>query len=204
MYANLDKRVITVSEVYKKIDPILNKLKKEHVKIMIGGAKKVGKEFMKDIEYASIVAMILIFITLVTMFDSITLPFVVVSVIPLSMLGVVIGNFIMGMNWTMIGMIGVVGLSGIVVNDGIIMIEFIKNTKNISELIIKAKQRVRPILLTSVTTILGLATLIFYPFGQSVILQPLAIAIGFGVAFSTLLNLFYLPLFFAIIKRIKN
>ncbi len=204
VYANLDKRVITVSEVYKKIDPILNKLKKEHVKIMIGGAKKVGKEFMKDIEYASIVAMILIFITLVAMFDSITLPFVVVSVIPLSMLGVVIGNFIMGMNWTMIGMIGVVGLSGIVVNDGIIMIEFIKNTKNISELIIKAKQRVRPILLTSVTTILGLATLIFYPFGQSVILQPLAIAIGFGVAFSTLLNLFYLPLFFTIIKRIKN
>jgi multidrug efflux pump subunit AcrB len=83
------------------------------------------------------------------------------------------------------------------------MIEFLKNVKNIDELIEKATLRVRPILLTSITTILGLATLIFYPFGQSVILQPLAIAIGFGVAFSTLLNLFYLPLFFMILKRIK-
>jgi multidrug efflux pump subunit AcrB len=137
------------------------------------------------------------------MFNSVLLPFVVISVIPLSFLGVVIGNMIMGMNFTMIGMIGVVGLAGIVVNDGIIMIEFLKDVKTLDELKTKASYRVRPILLTSITTILGLATLIFYPFGQSVILQPLAIAIGFGLAFSTLLNLFYLPLFFAILRKIK-
>ena len=110
---------------------------------------------------------------------------------------------VMGINFTMIGMIGVVGLAGIVVNDGIIMIEFLKNVKDIKHLKDRASDRVRPILLTSITTILGLATLILYPFGQSVILQPLAIAIGFGLAFSTMLNLFYLPLFFAILKKIK-
>ena len=203
VYANLDKKVITTSEVYKKIDPLLKELKEEGVKIEIGGAKKVSKEFMKDIKYSAIVAVILIFLTLVAMFNSVLLPFVVISVIPLSLLGVIIGNFIMGMNFTMIGMIGVVGLAGIVVNDGIIMIEFLKDAKSLEDLMNKASLRVRPILLTSITTILGLATLIFYPFGQSVILQPLAIVIGFGLAFSTLLNLFYLPLFFAIIKRIK-
>jgi HAE1 family hydrophobic/amphiphilic exporter-1 len=158
---------------------------------------------MQDMKYSGILALILIFITLVAMFDSIVLPFVVISVIPLSFLGVIIGNFVVGINFTMIGMIGVVGLFGVAVNDGIIMIEFIKEAKNINELINRAKFRVRPILLTSVTTILGLLTLMFYPFGQSVILQPLAVAIGFGVAFSTLLNLFYLPLFFAILKKIK-
>ena len=204
VYANLDKKVITTLEVYKKLNPLLESLKKEGVKITIGGAKKVGKDFMNDIKYAGILAIILIFITLVAMFNSVLLPFVVISVIPLSLLGVIIGNFIMGMNFTMIGMIGVVGLAGIVVNDGIIMIEFLKEAKTIKELKEKASLRVRPILLTSITTILGLATLIFYPFGQSVILQPLAIVIGFGLAFSTLLNLFYLPLFFAIIKRIKK
>jgi multidrug efflux pump subunit AcrB len=204
VYANLDKKIITTNEVYKQIDPLLNKLKKEGIKISIGGAKKVSKTFMKDIKYAGIIAMILIFITLVAMFNSVLLPFVVISVIPLSLLGVIIGNFIMGMNFTMIGMIGVVGLAGIVVNDGIIMIEFLKDAKTIEDLKKRASLRVRPILLTSITTILGLSTLIFYPFGQSVILQPLAIVIGYGVAFSTLLNLFYLPLFFAIIKRIKN
>ena len=158
---------------------------------------------MNDIKYAGVVALILIFITLVAMFNSVLLPFVVISVIPLSFLGVIIGNILMGMNFTMIGMIGVVGLAGIVVNDGIIMIEFLKDAKTIRNLEERATHRVRPILLTSITTVLGLATLIFYPFGQSVILQPLAIAIGFGLAFSTMLNLFYLPLFFAILKRIK-
>ncbi len=204
VYANVDKKVITTNEVYKRINPLLEKLKKEGVKITIGGAKKVSKNFMRDIKYSGILAVILIFITLVAVFNSVLLPFVVISVIPLSFLGVIIGNLIMGMNFTMIGMIGVVGLAGIVVNDGIIMIEFIRNAKTIKELEERAKQRVRPILLTSITTILGLATLIFYPFGQSVILQPLAIAIGFGVAFSTILNLFYLPLFFAILRKIKK
>ena len=203
VYANLDKKVITSAEVYEKINPLLDKLKKEGVKIEIGGAKKVGKEFMNDIKYAGVVALILIFITLVAMFNSVLLPFVVISVIPLSFLGVIIGNVLMGMNFTMIGMIGVVGLAGIVVNDGIIMIEFLKDAKTIQNLEERATHRVRPILLTSITTVLGLATLIFYPFGQSVILQPLAIAIGFGLAFSTMLNLFYLPLFFAILKKIK-
>ena len=203
VYANLDKKVITTAEVYKKIAPLLNQLRSEGVKVTIGGAKKVSKEFMRDIKFAGIVAIVLIFITLVAMFNSVLLPFVVISVIPLSFLGVIIGNMIMHMNFTMIGMIGVVGLAGIVVNDGIIMIDFLKDVKNREELEEKASFRVRPILLTSVTTILGLATLIFYPFGQSVILQPLAIAIGFGLAFSTILNLFYLPLFFAILRKIK-
>jgi len=203
VYASVNHKVITTNEVYKKLQPVLDKLKKEGIKYQIGGAKKVSKAFMKDMKYAGVLAIILIFITLVAMFDSVILPFVVISVIPLSFLGVIIGNFVVGINFTMIGMIGVVGLFGVAVNDGIIMIEFIRSAKNMDELIERARFRVRPILLTSITTVLGLATLMFYPFGQSVILQPLAVAIGFGVAFSTLLNLFYLPLFFAILKRIK-
>jgi len=203
VYANVNHKLITTDEVYKKLKPILKELKKEGIKYKIGGAKKVSSAFMKDMEYSGVLALILIFITLVAMFDSIVLPFIVISVIPLSFLGVIIGNFLVGINFTMIGMIGVVGLFGVAVNDGIIMIDFIKDAKNMKELIDKAKFRVRPIFLTSITTVLGLLTLMFYPFGQSVILQPLAVAIGFGVAFSTLLNLFYLPLFFAILKKIK-
>ena len=203
VYANINHKLITTNEVYQKLQPLLKELEKEGIHYKIGGAKKVSKAFMKDMRYAGVLALILIFITLVAMFDSIILPFVVISVIPLSFLGVIVGNFLLGLNFTMIGMIGVIGLFGVAVNDGIIMIEFIRNAKNIEDLIKKATFRVRPIILTSMTTILGLSTLIFYPFGQSVILQPLAVAIGFGVAFSTILNLFYLPLFFAILKKIK-
>jgi len=201
VYASLNKKIITTSDFYKKITPVLNELKKEGLKVIIGGAAKTSKEFMKDLKAALVVALLLIFLVLVLTFDSIMLPFVVISVIPLSFLGVIIGNMVMGMNMTMLGMIGIVGLAGVVVNDGIVMIDFIKKAKNIEEILQKASQRLRPILLTSVTTFFGLSTLMFFPYGQSAILQPLAIALGFGLMWGTLLNLFYLPVFYYILNK---
>ena len=107
----------------------------------------------------------------------------------------------MGMNMTMLGMIGIVGLAGVVVNDGIVMVDFIKKAKNIEEIILFSSRRLRPVLLTSITTFFGLITLMFFPYGQSAILQPLAIALGFGLLWGTILNLFYLPLFYYILNK---
>ncbi len=152
---------------------------------------------------AATIAIFLIFIALIWMFDSIALSLFVLSTIPLSLFGVLIGHIIMGMNLTMPGMLGIVGLAGVVVNDGIIMIDFIRRAKSYEDFIQKATHRLRPILLTSVTTILGLSTLIFFAAGQSVILQPMAVSLGYGIAWATVLNLFFLPLLYAMIKRIK-
>jgi multidrug efflux pump subunit AcrB len=201
VYASLNKKIITVSQFYKKIDPVLKKLKKEGFIVLIGGAAKTSKEFMKDMEISLIIALLLIFMILVLMFDSVLLPFVIISVIPLSFLGVIIGNNLMGMNMTMLGMIGIVGLAGVVVNDGIVMIDFIKKAKNIPEILFFASNRLRPILLTSITTFFGLFTLMFFPYGQSAILQPLAIALGFGLLWGTFLNLFYLPVFYYVLNK---
>jgi HAE1 family hydrophobic/amphiphilic exporter-1 len=201
VYASLDKKIITVKEFYQKINPILTQLKKENIKILIGGAAKKSKEFLKDIKEAMVVAILLIFLVLVLMFNSIFLPFVIISVIPLSFLGVILGNMIMGMNLTMLGMIGIVGLAGVVVNDGIVMIDFIKKAKSLEDILTFASFRLRPILLTSLTTFFGLITLMFFPYGQSQILQPLAIALGFGIMWGTVLNLFYLPVFYYILRR---
>ena len=137
------------------------------------------------------------------MFNSALLPFIVISVIPLSFLGVIAGNMIMHMNMTMLGMIGIVGLAGVVVNDGIVMIDFIKKAKTIEEILEFASHRLRPVLLTSITTFFGLLSLMFFPSGQSAILQPLAIALGFGLAWGTLLNLFYLPIFYYVLRGRK-
>jgi multidrug efflux pump subunit AcrB len=201
VYASLNKKIITTADFYKKIDPLLKKFKKEGIEVLIGGSAKKSKEFMRDVQEAMLVAVLLIFLVLVLMFNSVLLPFVVISVIPLSFLGVIIGNYIMGLNMTMLGMIGVVGLAGVVVNDGIVMIDFIKKAKNLEELLIFASHRLRPILLTSITTFFGLFTLIFFPFGQAQILQPLAVALGFGLIWGTLLNLFYLPVFYYILNK---
>ena len=68
----------------------------------------------------------------------------------------------------------------------------------------RVKLRVRPILITSLTTMFGLSTLIFYPSGQGVFLQPLAISLGFGLLWGTILNLFYLPVMFVLLLKLKK
>jgi len=99
---------------------------------------------------------------------------------------------------------GMIGLAGVVVNDGLIMLDFIKNSKNQSEMMEKAGHRLRPILLTSITTVLGLSSMIFFASGQALIIQPMAISLGFGIAWATVLNLYYVPLMYSVIYRVKE
>ncbi len=152
---------------------------------------------------SAIVAIVLIFIALVWLFDSFVKPLIVLSVIPLSLLGVYGGHMLMGLNMTMPGLIGTVGLVGVVVNDGLLMVQFIQRARNKAELVSLAKTRLRPILMTSVTTVLGLSTLIFFASGQAQILQPMAVSLGFGLAWATFLNLVYVPLLYSVVYRVK-
>ena len=148
---------------------------------------------------AFVIALILIFVALVWMFDSVVKSLIILSTIPLSIIGVLLGNLLLGINLSMPGLNGIVGLAGVIVNDGIIMVDFNQKARTLEELKRFATQRLRPILLTSLTTILGLSTLIFFASGQSLILQPMAVALGFGVAFATVLNLYYVPMVYRIV-----
>lgn len=206
IYITLDKRILTVNQMLDRLSPYLQKLKREGFVVEIGGARKVNRAFLRDLARAGVVALALIFLTLVLIFDSLKLPFIIVSVIFLSFLGVLIGNWLLGLNMTMLTRIGMVGLAGVVVNDGIVMVDFLRRARSRSELLQLASYRLRPILLTSVTTFFGLLTLIFFPFGQSKILQPLAVALGFGLLWATILNLYYVPLLFYLLegKRLKR
>ena len=104
---------------------------------------------------------------------------------------------------TLPGVMGIIGLAGVVVNDGLIMLSFIKDAKDYDDLVESAGHRLRPILLTSVTTVLGLLTLMFFASGQALIIQPMAISLGFGIAWATILNLYYVPLMYGVIYRVK-
>ncbi len=189
---------ITSEEVYTQLQSVLDSLQK-YVKIDIKGEQQENEKVQKEMGQAFIIALILIFISLVWMFDSLVKSLVILSTIPLSILGVLVGHFIMGLNVTMPGLIGMVGLAGVIVNDGIIMMDFIQKAKNLQEMKQYALLRLRPILLTSLTTILGLSTLIFFASGQSLILQPMAVALGFGILWATVLNLYYVPMVYRLI-----
>ena len=206
VYADVDTDIITANEVLRIIKPFLKEIEKNNKDVIVelGGEAKQNKQLAKEMGLASAIAVFLIFMTLLIMFDSFKYTFMILSIIPLSLLGMLIGHFVMGLNITMPSLVGALGLAGVVINDGIIMIDFIRNVKNKNELLLKASHRLRPIMLTSITTLIGLMTLIFFPTGQAVILQPLAISLGYGLFWGTVLNLLYLPTLFAIVKRIKN
>lgn len=194
---------ITSDEVYEKLNPVLEDIKKD-ITITIKGEQEENQKVKKEMMEAFVIALILIFIALIWMFDSIIKSLIILSTIPLSILGVLAGHFIMDIHLTMPGLIGIVGLAGVIVNDGIIMMDFIQKAKDLKEMKSFAMLRLRPILLTSLTTILGLSTLIFFASGQSLILQPMAVSLGFGILWATVLNLYYVPIVYRVIYLRKE
>jgi len=204
VFARVDSKEIVATDVMKQIEPILEELKESGIKIVIKGEEQENNRMKRDMSQAGLIAIFLIFITLVWMFNSAIQPFIIILVIPLSIFGVLVGSKIMGINMSMPGVMGIIGLAGVVVNDGLIMLSFIKKSDNYEELIALATQRLRPILLTSITTVIGLSSLMFFASGQALILQPMAISLGFGVAWATILNLYFVPLAYAVIYRVNQ
>jgi len=205
IYANVNSKIITANEAVEKIKPILDKIEKDGIKLKFKGEQEKQKGLKQDMMAASLLAMILIMLSLLYLFNSFRETFIMMSVIPFAFLGVLVGHFMLDINLSLSSVIGMLGLSGVVINDGIIMMMNLKKATNIEEIYHLASKRFRPIILTTITTLIGLASLTFFPTGQAVIFQPMAIALGFGLLWGTVLNLLYLPVLFVVLnaKRLK-
>ena len=201
VYANVDSKKITATETLTQINTVLEEAKKEGIKIVLKGEEEKKKELKSDMMLASAVAMLLIMLSLLYLFNSFRETFMMMSVIPFAFLGVLIGHFTLGVNLSMPSIIGMLGLSGVVINDGIIMVMNLKKANTMEEIFFYAAKRFRPIILTSVTTLIGLSSLVFFPTGQAAIFQPMAIALAFGLAWGTILNLLYLPVLYTILNQ---
>ena len=202
IFASLNKELITAGEMTSVLEPLIHELKTEGYGVDIKGEQEENDKTKRELSQAFLVAMFLIFISLVWLFDSLVNSAIVLSNVLFIGLGVLAGHMIMGLNMTMPSLIGAIGLVGVVVNDGILMVLFIRKAKDIDAMVSLARTRLRPIILTSITTVLGLSTLIFFASGQAMILQPMAISLGFGIAWATVLNLFYIPLLYSVVKRV--
>ena len=203
VYANVDKRHTTPTDVLEVLEPTLQELRSSGIEVDLLGENEKKVQMKNDMKKAVVLAMFLIFLTLLLIFSKIKYALMVMSIIPLSVLGALLGHKLLGINLTMPSIIGILGLSGVVINDGIIMLDFLHGTHKSKEFFTRARLRLRPIVITSVTTFLGLFTLIFYATGQAVILQPIAISLGFGLIWGTVLNLLYLPTLYAMVNNIK-
>ena len=196
MFANVDNDIITSSEVLEQIQPTIQKLKDEGIKFIFKGEQEQKKKLEIEMLLSILLALSLIFLSLLYLFNSIKETLLVMSVIPFSMLGLYMGHFILGLHITVPSLIGAIGLAGVIVNDGIIMMDSIKKSTTKKEFFHNAAKRFRPIILTSITTIVGLFTLIFFATGMAVSFQPMAVTIGFGLLWGTILNLLYLPVMY--------
>ena len=203
VFANVNHKTITPTEALIKLEPLFESLKEEGVIVKLEGEQEQNEQMMKELSYAFMIALFLIFITLLVMFDSYAQTLMLLSIIPFSVIGAIVGHLILDMNFTLSSVIGILGLAGVVINDGVIMLDFIRHAKSIEELTSRAKLRLRPIMITSITTFLGLSTLIFFASGQAKILQPVAVSLGFGLLWGTILTLLYLPALFAVLNRKK-
>ena len=154
------------------------------------------------------IALALIFLVLAWVFGSYGLPLIVMTSIPFGLVGVLVGHYVMGIAASVLSIFGFFALSGIVVNNSIVLVTFYRELRErlpgpaaIEE---AACQRLRAVLLTSFTTIAGLTPLMFETSLQAQFLVPIAVTLAFGLAFSTLIVLFFVPALLAWRERIAT
>ena len=155
-------------------------------------------------------ALFIVYVLLAVPFKSYLQPLIIMSAIPFGFTGAVIGHIIMGMNLAILSIIGIVALSGVVVNDSLVMVDFINRYKredgktSLEAALAAGPRRFRPILLTSITTFVGLFPLLIEKSVQAQFLIPMAISLAYGVLFATLITLILVPTSYLIIEDVKD
>ncbi len=152
-------------------------------------------------------ALMAIFLLLATQFRSYAQPIIIMMAIPFGLIGAIAGHLVLGQAFTIISIFGIVALSGIVVNDSLILIDFTNRAHRggmaVTEAVMQSgRSRFRPVLLTSVTTIAGLFPLLLERSFQAQILIPMAVSISFGLLAATLLTLLYVPALYLIVDDV--
>jgi multidrug efflux pump subunit AcrB len=180
---------------------------KYDIQYSVEGRSASQRETFNDMRLGAIIALVLMYLVLAWVFSSYGWPLLVMLTIPLGLTGAVLGHWIMGMNLTILSMFGFFGLSGIVVNDSIILVIFYRHIRDEGMSIYAALeeaacQRLRAVLLTSLTTIAGLTPLLFETSRQAQFLIPMAVSIAFGLAFATLLILLVIPAMLSIYEDV--
>ncbi|WP_082234027.1 efflux RND transporter permease subunit [Halobacillus massiliensis] len=163
-------------------------------------------EFFVEVLKLFVIVLFLIYVTIALQFNSLTMPILVTSSVFIAITGAIIGLFVSGEPLSFLAVLGIVSLSGIVVRNSIILIEFIEQNKDtydsVERSVIEAgRARIRPIILTTLTSIAALTPVIF---SGDVLFRPLAISIVFGLMFSTLITLVLVPVLYLILDKLRN
>ena len=200
VYADVNKQTANANEIRALLrSGVLPTLAERHdLSWEFTGRAEDQRDTASDMQKGALFALAMIYIVLAWVFGSYGWPLVVMAIIPFGIVGALFGHLFMGITPTILSMFGLFALSGIVVNDSIILVVFYKQLRErgmgVREAIVEAAcQRLRAVLLTSLTTIAGLLPLLFETSLQAQFLIPMAVSISFGLAFATFLVLLLVP-----------
>jgi multidrug efflux pump subunit AcrB len=173
------------------------------------GEAREQRESFSSLAVGLLMVFFAIYLLLAIPFKSYIQPIIVMSVIPFSMIGAVMGHWLMGMELTIMSILGMLALVGVVVNDSLVLVDFINKKRLVGgtlmdAVMIAGASRFRPIMLTSLTTFFGLMPLLFEKSTQAQFLIPMAVSLGFGILFATFITLILVPINYMLVEKLKG
>ena len=177
-------------------------------RVVVKGERQEMEESLGALPQISLITLFVIYFVLGSLFKSFIQPFIVMAAIPFALGGVVIGHLVMGENLSFMSILGFIALAGVVVNDSLILVDFINRSRRngasaYDSIIQSGVVRLRPVMLTTVTTVGGLVPLAFFATGQAKFLSPMAISVVWGLSFATILTLILTPCLYAMLDDAK-
>ena len=209
--ADVDPAVTNANEVIADLAAnVMPGIMARHPKVTysLSGEQEFQSEALGDMMRAFLIALIMIFALLAIPFRSYVQPAIVMSAIPFGLIGALTGHLVLGMDLTMLSIFGIIALTGVVVNDSLVMVDFINRSYRggtpLEQALREAGQaRFRPIMLTSLTTFVGLSPLLLEKSIQAQFLIPMAVSLAFGVLFATGITLLLVPTLYRILEDLR-
>lgn len=179
------------------------------VSFTLEGEAREQRESFGSLGYGLMFVLFVIYALLAIPFRSYLQPLIVMSVIPFGAAGAMLGHMIMGMSLTIMSLMGMLALTGVVVNDSLVLVDYINRRRAEGMPLMEAVStagaaRLRPVLLTSLTTFAGLTPLIFEKSTQAQFLIPMAVSLGFGILFATFITLLLVPLNYLVLEDLRG
>jgi len=211
--ANIDKSRVEPAQVNRAItDDLLPDILLRHpgVSTRLSGEAEEQAETTNTLGLGLVAVLLMIYAALAVPLRSYVLPLIIMSVIPFGLVGAILGHLIFGNSVSMLSAIGMIGLSGIVVNDSLVIVDHISSRINQGgqhwrdAVIDGGVRRFRPVVLTSVTTFMGLLPIQLEASLQAQFVKPMAISIAFGVLFATFITLFLVPVLYFVGRDISK
>jgi len=210
--AAVDKSKVEPSRIIKELqEGTLKDLVQRYsgLHTSLGGASLDEADAVKDLLMAAFLALFGIYALMAIPLKSYSQPLLIMSVIPFGLVGALIGHLLLGLDLSIMSVFGLIALAGVVVNDSLIMVDFVNEARAkgvaLKDAVVNAgTQRFRAIMLTSLTTFLGLAPIVLERSLQAKVVVPMAVSLAFGILFATVITLLLIPVLYLILEDFKQ